>query len=61
MHITSSLIKSILNINCSVFSRAVVKQLMLFKWKYFLVKSHIFSQDLELSGILIGRYSGHMT
>ena len=27
----------------------------------FLVKSHIFSQDLEVYGNLIGQYSDHMT
>ena len=32
------------------FSRATAE---LFKWKYFLVKSLIFSQDLEVYGILI--------
>ena len=33
----------------------------LFKWKYFWVKSLIFSQDLEVYGILISQYSDHMT
>ena len=34
--------------------------LKLFKCKYFLVKYLIFSQDLEVLGILIGQYSDHM-
>ena len=33
----------------------------LFKWKYFFVKFLIFSQDLEVYGILIVWYGDHMT
>ena len=39
----------------------VLQTALLFKWKYFLTKSHGVSQDLRISSVLIGCYSGHMT
>ena len=43
------------------FLAELLQTAKLFKWKYFWVKSIIFSQDLEVCGILIGQYSDHMT
>ena len=43
------------------FLAELLQTALLFKWKYFLTKSHGVSLDLRISSVLIGCYSGHMT
>ena len=50
-----------LTTNKNYFLAELLQTALLFKWKYFLTKSHGVSQDLRISSVLIGSYSGHMT